>query len=268
MEHDSCSEDECIYLTQPNSQESNLPFSQSNTALDFESLCQPVHCQREVSKATVDVDFSSDDDDEAFSEDDDDEVSVGSVDWDCDEDIEVEKIDDIPESGRMMEVMEDYDVELDLFSESYLKEWKLKEEKLVQRFKNGYYRCKRKNSEVYEQICELYKPYITEEHLRQLQHNFSTQHNEAMNNSVSAFSLKGKTYSKIESFETRAAIAACVQILGYEHFWELVYGYFGVSFDGNLRKYLRNIDKKKRRKKQLAQTNEGKAKRSKKRKKN
>ena len=53
---------------------------------------------------------------------------------------------------------------------------------------------------------------------------------------------------------------------GYELFWELVYKDFGVSFDGNLRKYLRNMDKKKRRKNELAQTNEGKAKRSKKRK--
>ena len=142
---------------------------------------------------------------------------------------------------------------MDLFSESDLKEWKLKEEQLVQRFKNGYYRCKRKNSEVYEQICELYKPYITEEHLRQLHHSFSTQHSEAMNNSVSAFAPKGKTYSKTESLETRVAIAACVQILGYELFWELVYKDFGVSFDGNLR---RNMDKKKRRKNELAQTNE------------
>ena len=239
-EHNS-SEDECVYLTQPNSQESNAPFSQSTLAFDFESLCQPVNLEREVSKVAVDGELSSDDDDESSFEDY-DEVSVGSVDLECDEDVDIEVTDDIPESGRMMKVMEDYDVEANLFSESDLKEWKLKEEKLVQRFKNGYYRCKRKNSEVYEQICELYKPYITEEHLRQLHHNFSTQHNEAMNNSVSAFAPKGKTYSKTESLETRVAIAACVQILGYELFWELVYKDFGVSFDGNLRNIIPHLN--------------------------
>ena len=87
-----------------------------------------------------------------------------------------------------------------------------------------------------------------------------------MNHSVSAFALKGKTYSKTESLETRVTIAACIQIVGYEAFWELIYSEFGVTFDGNLRKYLRNMDKKKKRKGELAQTKEGKSKRSHKRK--
>ena len=55
-----------------------------------------------------------------------------------------------------MKTIEDYDLELDLFSESDLKEWKLKEEKLVDRFKSVYCRCKHKNSEVYQQIYDLY----------------------------------------------------------------------------------------------------------------
>ena len=66
-----------------------------------------------------------------------------------------------------------------------------------------------------------------------------------MNHSVSAFTPKSKTYSKTESLETRVTIAASVQILGYEGFWEAIYQDFGVTVDANLRKYLRNMDKKK-----------------------
>ena len=80
MEVDSSSEDEYRYLTQPNSQESNLPFSQSNVVLEFEAVCQPVNSQSEVSKTAVDIYFSSDDDDDESFSNDDDEVSVRSVD--------------------------------------------------------------------------------------------------------------------------------------------------------------------------------------------
>ena len=53
--------------------------------------------------------------------------------------------------------------------------------------------------------------------------------------------------------------------MGYEAFWEIIYSDFDATFDGNLRKCLRNMDKK-RRKRELPQTKEGKSKRSHKRK--
>ena len=53
---------------------------------------------------------------------DNEEISIGSVDLGCDDDVDVEVIDDVPESRRMMKTIEDYDLELDLFSESDLKE--------------------------------------------------------------------------------------------------------------------------------------------------
>ena len=84
-----------------------------------------------------------------------------------------------------------------------------------------------------------------------------------MNNSVSTFALKGKTYSKTESLETRVPIAASIQLLGYEAFCELVYEDFGVTFDGNLITYLRNMHSRTNR--GLAQTNEGKSRSSQKR---
>ena len=112
---DSSSEDECGFLTKPNSQESNLPFSQSNTAIEFESYWQPANSNRKFFSTVEDAHFSSDNDEDQFFSNDNEEVSVGSVDLDCDDDVDVEVIDDIPESGRIMKTIEDYDLQVDFF---------------------------------------------------------------------------------------------------------------------------------------------------------
>ena len=82
---------------------------------------------------------------------------------------------------------------------------------------------------MYKEILTLYQPYITPEALEQLAHPFHTQCNEAMNQSVSCFAPKGKTFSKTESLDTRVAIAEGVQVLGYEFFWELIYADFDLT---------------------------------------
>ena len=79
---------------------------------------------------------------------------------------------------------------------------------MFDRYKNGYNRCKVKDKEVYDQLLTLYKPYITPEALKMIAHPFSTQTNEAMNKSVSAFVPKGKMFSWTESLDTRVGIAA------------------------------------------------------------
>ena len=83
-----------------------------------------------------------------------------------------------------------------------------------------------------------------------------------MNNSVASFGPKGKTYGKTESLDTRVAIAAGVQILGYELFWKQIFEELGLVFDDNLRKVLRRMQMDKDRKRKLAKTKEGKSKRS------
>ena len=95
-----------------------------------------------------------------------------------------------------------------------------------------------------------------------LAHPFSTQTNEAMNKSVSAFAPKGKTFSKTESLDARVAIAAGCQILGYEHFWEQIFEEFGIVMDPNLRSFLSSLETTKQKKKTRAQTKEGKTRRS------
>ena len=89
----------------------------------------------------------------------------------------------------------DYVVDDTIFSEADVEEWRKKEENLLRKHKDGYYRCKVKQGEAYEEILHQYAPYITREALQQLHHPWHTQLNEAMNQSVSAFAPNGKTYS-------------------------------------------------------------------------
>ena len=84
-----------------------------------------------------------------------------------------------------------------------------------------------------------------------------------MNKSVSAFAPKGKTFSRTESLDTRVSVAAGIQVLGYEIFWEKVFDAFELVMDNKLRLFLRQLQKKKDRKRGKASTTAGKYRRSK-----
>ena len=87
-----------------------------------------------------------------------------------------------------------------------------------------------------------YQPYIKEEMLAQLQHSFSTQQNEAMNQSVASYAPKGKTYSLTDSLDTHVCIAGGIQILGYVGLWSKILSAFDIELDNNLRKHLESRD--------------------------
>ena len=63
--------------------------------------------------------------------------------------------------------------------------------------------------------------------------------------SVASFASKSKKYSKTESLDSRVAIAAGIQILGYETFWEEIYDEFGLEMNCNLRLFFRKLQQKK-----------------------
>ena len=109
---------------------------------------------------------------------------------------------------------------------------------------SGYYRCKKKHAEVYDELLTLYKSCITEEALKMLAHPYSTQSNEAINKSVSCFAPKAKTFLRTENLDTWLGIAAGIQVLGYEVFWDEVFHKFDLVMDDELRTFLRNLKKK------------------------
>ena len=107
-----------------------------------------------------------------------------------------------------------------------------------------------------------YNAYNTIDMLKQLCHAWSTQKNEAMNNSVNAYAQKGKTYSLTTSLDTRVAIAAATQVLGYHSFWKRIFKAFSIELDGNLSAQLKARDIVKEKKSTKQQTIEGKTNRS------
>ena len=116
--------------------EDTIPFSQTYSATVFQSddISNGFTNDNFVDNEVADA--SEDDDNESFLSED-EESSAASVDLNCDDDVSTEPIDQIPKSGRMTKTIEDYGLKNDIFSESDSKKWKVKEQKLVDRFKNG-----------------------------------------------------------------------------------------------------------------------------------
>ena len=122
----------------------------------------------------------------------------------------------------------------------------------------SYYRCKDKHRKLYHDLTQAFAPFITHKMMTMLHHNFDTPKKEALNNSVASYAPKSKTFSLTNSLHCRVAIAAGVQILGYEDFWSRVFFKFGVDLDENQRISLRNRDMKKRNATARCQTKNGK----------
>ena len=201
--------------------------------------------------------------DSAYETETEDESDEDSADDSEVEGCKMETVEDIDQNMRLSSAIDDYTTdESAVFSEADLEKWKAREKTLFDKYKNGYYKCKVNDKQVYEQLLTLYKPYITPEALKMIAHPFSTQTNKAMNKSVSAFAPKGKTFSRTESLDTRVGMAGAIQVLGYEVFWDKVFTIFGLILDDNLRLYLRSLQRKKERKREIARSKTGKSRRS------
>ena len=97
---------------------------------------------------------------------------------------------------------------------------------------------KETRSDVYKQIVDALKPYITKESFIQLAYPWHTQRNEAMIQAVSTFAPKGRTYSLTASLYRRVVLAAGTQIVGYKTIWRLKYAAFHLDFDEDIASYL------------------------------
>ena len=169
------------------------------------------------------------------------------------------------EEYNFVKQLESYDDVGNTFAPTELEDWKKTEAALVQRNQRGYYRSKITHAQLYKDMTLAYQPYIEEEMLKQLQHSFSTQRNEAMNQSVASYAPKGKTYSLTDSLDTRVCIAGGIQIHGYAGLWSKIFGAFQIELDDNLRKHLESRDGTKAYKSLRQRSVEGKKLRGKKR---
>ena len=114
-----------------------------------------------------------------------------------------------------------------------------------ERNKEGYYRNKKDDAELYAKLCELYQPYITEERITQCKHEFDTQVNEGMNTSVAKYAPKNRHYSKSISLEARVKVAAGIYNCGYHFFWTEVMKGLEIESDVSLQVYLLRKDEDK-----------------------
>jgi len=138
---------------------------------------------------------------------------------------------------------------------------KQQEQNLREKESNKYFRCKLTTPALYRQITEAIAPYLLEDKLIMLAHRWSTQLNEAMNNSVQAYAPKTKNFSGTISLRTRVGIAAGILALGYEAFWTLVFRELKVEMDTDFRSTLQARDKKKAGKRASQKSIKGKVRR-------
>ena len=124
-----------------------------------------------------------DDDDDDEDEDYEEEESTMMVDNDQEFDGPNDDVKDgegeseeIEEDRTLSDAIRDYlEDPKQLFTITELIDLKNKKRTLIERRQNGYYRDKNKYKKAYEQIVEVYAPYITRENLLMLHHPWSTQ---------------------------------------------------------------------------------------------
>ena len=145
--------------------------------------------------------------------------------------------DFVPKTVEGMESM--------VFSVTDLESLKEKEKILREKEDNKYFRCKVKDNELYHEIAAAIAPYLTDEKLKQLAHPWSTQLNEAMNNSVASYAPKNKNFCGTMPLRARVGIAGSIMALGHEEFWERVFMELNLEMDTTFRSTLRDRDNKK-----------------------
>ena len=91
---------------------------------------------------------------------------------------------------------------------------KEKEKILRSKEEGKYFRSKINSPVLYGQIIAAIRPYLTPEKLRMLMHQWSTQINEIMNNSIAVYVPKTKNFSGTLSLRIRVGISTGTLALG------------------------------------------------------
>ena len=91
---------------------------------------------------------------------------------------------------------------------------------------------------------EAYQPFTTEERLQESLHNYSTQKNEAMNNSIAKYAPKIRTYSTTMALTNRIMIAIGTCNFGYVTFWQRVFLDLGLTMNTDTEFFLIAKDNK------------------------
>ena len=104
------------------------------------------------------------------------------------------------------------------------------------------HRCKIIDADLYQQMRVRFEPFLLPDRLLECLHIYTTQCNEAMNNSIAKYAPKSRTYSSSMSLSHRVAIATGIFNLGFYNFWSRVYTDLGMAMTSALTIHLRSRD--------------------------
>jgi hypothetical protein len=96
---------------------------------------------------------------------------------------------------------------------------------------NKAYRCKTKHEQLYNKLFAALEPFITLDRLRELSHGSDTNVNESLNQTISWFAPKNKTYCGSDSLRNRVGMALSIHLVGYDAFYLALYDALGLEVD-------------------------------------
>ena len=124
-----------------------------------------------------------------------------------------------------------------------------------------FYRCKTIDSELYAALTKLVSRFITQKALEEVGHGMDTLVNESLNNTISWFAPKNKTYSRTQSLRNRIAIPICINSVGTLKFYERLFVKLKIAMPPDVRYHVQQVDESRTKKIALTKTPKAKKKR-------
>jgi hypothetical protein len=109
---------------------------------------------------------------------------------------------------------------------------------------NLKYRCKINDKKMYEDMCKVLHRFTESAKLKECHHGYSSQKNESMNQLISRYVPKDKTFCQSMSLNSRICLAVGVDSVGHEEYYERLFEKMKIPFPDNTRIMLRSMKKK------------------------
>jgi hypothetical protein len=110
--------------------------------------------------------------------------------------------------------------------------------------KKRYYRCKKKNKKLYEQLRTVTEKFFTDERLKEIYHKFNTNKCENLMSIVTSYCPKTRHYSGTINGKGRICLGVTVDSLGYVETYRSLFALTGSTFDGPVVEQLRRMDRR------------------------
>ena len=130
------------------------------------------------------------------------------------------------------------------------------------RKKSGkYYRCKERDAKVYTVLKGILDPFTTIGRLEEIAHGGDTQMNESLNNTISWYAPKNKTFSGSKSLRARVYLAVGIVLVGYKEYISELLAKIGIEATSGVKQHLLRVNTRKYNNKSNRQSLEYKRKR-------